>query len=111
MHIQASWICDDEKDAKAAKKCRDKAIEMILIGQALSQYLSDQAGASEAITIDLMRRAGCFQEAIALARETSATAIDDVIKKIIRYEVGLIDDEDVDAHTIDDALNAQAPNW
>ncbi len=111
LTIQASWICDDENDAPAAKNCRERAIEMIEIGEALSQYLSEQAGASEAITIDIMRRAGHFQDATKLAAQTKAGDIEEMIKKIISYEIGLIHNQDIKAHTIDEVMRKQGPSW
>jgi len=111
--INASWICDDENDALAAKKCRERAIEMIEIGQALLlfQNLSDQAGASEAITIDLMRRVSRFQDARNLAEQTKEKEIDNVILKIINFEETLIDNQDIDSHTIDEALKTKGSIW
>ncbi len=113
MAINASWVCDDENDAHAAKKCRERAIEMIEIGQAmlLFQHLSEQTGASEAITIDLMRRVSRFQDARNLAERTKAKEIDDVILKIINYEETLIDNQDIDSHTIDESLKPKGSIW
>jgi hypothetical protein len=113
MAINASWICDDENDAHAAKKCRERAIEMIEIGQAmlLFQHLSEQTGASEAITIDLMRRVSRFQDARNLAEQTKEKEIDDVILKIINYEETLIDNQDIDSHTIDESLKTKGSIW
>jgi hypothetical protein len=113
MAINASWVCDDENDAHAAKKCRERAIELIEIGQAmlLFQHLSEQTGASEAITIDLMRRVSRFQDARNLAEQTKAKEIDDVILKIINYEETLIDNQDIDSHTIDESLKPKGSIW
>jgi hypothetical protein len=109
--IHASWICDDGNNAEAAKDCRERALEMIEIGQALFQHISDQTGASEAITIDLMRRVSRFQDASNLAEQTKAKEIDNVILKIINYEEKLINNQDIDAHTIDEALKTKGASW
>ena len=68
--IHAAWICDDKNKQKASKECRKKAISMIENANAYSQNMGDQAGATEALTIDLMRRAGMFEQALKLAEET-----------------------------------------
>jgi hypothetical protein len=102
--IHAAWICDDENHREAAKHCRRKAISMIEKAHTRSQKIADQSGASEAITIDLMRRAGMFQAALELSENAKAKDIDKKIKQVIEYEVGLIIEKDIDSHTISDAL-------
>jgi len=67
--IYAAWICDDENNHEASKECRKEAISMIEKGEERSQKLAEQAGASEAITIDLMRRAGIYKKSISTGRE------------------------------------------
>ena len=62
--IHAAWICDDKNKQKASKECRKKAISMIESANAHSQKMGDQAGATEVLTIDLMRRAGMFEQAL-----------------------------------------------
>ena len=69
-----------------------------------SHQLVDQAGASEAIIIDLMRRSGMFQSALELVNKTKAMDIEEVVSEVISYQEKLVLAEDMDAHTISEAL-------
>ena len=102
--IYAAWICDEKNKQKASKECRKKAISMIENANAYSQNMGDQAGATEALTIDLMRRAGMFEQALKLAEETKTKDIEEIILQVIAYEESLIESKDIDSHTVSEAL-------
>ena len=102
--IHAAWICDDKNKEKASKECRKKAISMIENANAHSQNMGDQAGATEALSIDLMRRAGMFEQAFKLAEETKSKDIEEIIMQVITYEESLIESKDIDSHTVSEAL-------
>ena len=102
--IHAAWICDDKNKQKASKECRKKAISMIESANAHSQNMGDQAGATEVLTIDLMRRAGMFEQALKLVEETKTKDIEEIILQIIAYEESLIESKDIDSHTVSEAL-------
>ena len=102
--IHAAWICDDENNHDVSTECRKEAISMIKKGEERSEKLADQAGASEAITIDLMRRAGIFEEALAMVEETKTMDVEEIITKVILFEEKLLFSEDIDAHTVAEAL-------
>ena len=103
--IHAAWICDDKNKQKASKECRKKAISMIESANAHSQKMGDQAGATEVLTIDLMRRAGMFEQALKLVEETKTKDIEEIILQIIAYEESLIKINDIDSHTVSEALD------
>jgi len=105
--IHAAWICDDKNKQKASKEYRKKAISMIESANSHSQNMGDQAGATEALTIDLMRRAGMFEQASKLAEETKTKDIEEIILQIIAYEESLIKINDIDSHTVSEALEDQ----
>ncbi|MEE9320228.1 MAG: DUF2225 domain-containing protein [Granulosicoccus sp.] len=105
--IRAAWMCDDANDNVSAVTCRENAVSMIATANALSQDIADQAGASEAITIDLMRRAGMRRQALELAEKTRVQEIDQTIQEVIDYEIRLINRNDVDGHTISEAFDTE----
>ena len=102
--IHAAWICDDKNKQKSSKECRKKAISMIESANAHSQKMGDQAGATEVLTIDLMRRAGMFDQALKLAEDTKTKDIEEIILQVIVYEESLIESKDIDSHTVSEAL-------
>jgi hypothetical protein len=102
--IRAAWICDDNKDLESSTTCRIKAIALIEKANSHGQLLLDQLGANETITIDLMRRSGLHQQALALSQSIQKQDIDDIIRQIVQYQELLIAKSDNDAHTIDEML-------
>ena len=102
--IHAAWICDDEGNVEGSKSCRVQAISMIEQANLHSQQIANQDGASEAITIDLMRRAGLFQQALKLAENIKEKDIEGIIMQVVEYEVALIQSKDIDSHTISEAI-------
>ena len=102
--IHASWICDDDQNFEASIKCRKHAISLIGKANSQAELLSSQTGATEAISIDLMRRVGMFQEAQKLVSQTKEKELDELIFKVIDYEEKLIEMNDIESHTISEAL-------
>ncbi len=105
--IHAAWICDDEQNNEAAKNCRKKAVTIIDKANSQSNKIADQAGASELITIDLMRRSGMFEAALELAELTKKDDIENIIIQIIEFEITLIQLKDTESHTISEALEKE----
>jgi len=102
--IHASWICDDKNNYEESVKCRNRAIYLIGMASLYAQTIAGQAGQSETITIDLMRRAGMFGEALKLAELTKAKEIEETVIQMIRYEEKLIVQKDIQSHTISEVL-------
>ena len=63
-----------------------KSIELIASASEHSQPFADQDGATEAITIDLMRRAGMFQDALSLVEEVRKRKVEDIFKQIVNFQ-------------------------
>ncbi len=62
--IHAAWSCDDDGSDAAAQKCRMKAVTLFQRAKENGQRFAEQAGAEEALMIDLLRRSGQFELAI-----------------------------------------------
>ena len=105
--IHAAWICDDENNLEASAKCRKQAVNLIEKAKNHGQTIADQAGASEAITIDLMRRSGMHQEALELSATMKTENIEEIIMQVIMFEEALIAKADITAHTISEALGEE----
>jgi uncharacterized protein (DUF2225 family) len=105
--IRAAWVCDDRNNYEASRECRRKSVSLIKMANEKEQVVADQVGASEAITLDLMRRAGMFQEALDLVKETKKMDIEEVVRKVISYQEKLVRSKDTDAHTISEALGEE----
>jgi len=103
--IHAAWICDDENNLESSTKCRKQAISLIEKSNNHNQKFTNQAGASETITIDLMRRSGMHQEALELSAALKTEEFEEIIRQVIQYEEELIAKGDTAAHTISEVNN------
>jgi hypothetical protein len=70
--IEAAWVCDDEDLPGAATRCRLRAMELLRGSKPGSLY-SDKS-TEYAVIVDLLRRAGRFEDAIAQADVALAEA-------------------------------------
>lgn len=99
--IAAAWICDDHENEQESQKCRLQGLSMIEKAKAESQEFSEEPGATQAVSIDLMRRVGMFEEAMSLAKVSlQSDDMLDIIQDIIRFEMELIKSKDTGVHTI-----------
>ena len=101
--IHAAWACDDAGFNANAQKCRKRAVMLLQKAKEKGQSFAEQAGAEEAIMVDLMRRSSQFELALKLC--------DDVLKKtksiiadILQFQRILISKKDVTCHTIAEAM-------
>ncbi len=102
--IHAAWVCDDEEKHESAKKCRDKAADMIVNAIEAGQRVSAQRGAEVAILTDLLRRAGRFSEAKQFISSKRIEIKDDIILKVLAFQEVLIARRDMSCHTIAEAI-------
>lgn len=102
--IHAAWACDDSGDDESAKKCRMRAVGLIKVAVSSGQKFSGQSGADVAITVDLLRRAGQFDEALQIIDEKQAEINDKIIRKILIFQKELILRSDNQCHTISSAM-------
>lgn len=103
--IRAAWICDDRSNINKAIIHRKLALEHIEKAMSMGQMIIEQEGTTEAIKIDLLRRSGMFEQAIALCDVASEMDIDDLLLKIIKYQISLIQMKDMEAHKIPESIN------
>jgi hypothetical protein len=72
--------------------------------EASGQKLSEQPGASTAILVDLLRRAGDLDEAAEIIEKSEESFSDKIIIQVVDYERKLIRAGDLGCHTISEAL-------
>lgn len=102
--IHAAWICDDNNNIESSTKCRKQAIALIEKANNHGQIFIDQAGANEAIIIDLMRRSGMHQQALELSKSIKNEDIEEIILQIIQYQEVLIAKNDTAAHIMSEVI-------
>lgn len=102
--VKAAWVCDDAGEVDGARRCRDRAVELIELGAAEGDQLVDDLDAEAAVKADLLRRAGRFDEASECAREALDEGADDsFLRRLLEYQLELVRRSDDAARTTDDA--------
>ena len=94
--IEAAWVCDDEDLPEAATRCRLRAIELLR---------ADQSTEYELI-VDLLRRAGRFEDAIAQADAALADA-EGELAAVLAFSRSIALAGDSGPYTVDAAIEAQ----
>jgi len=101
--IHAAWVCDDSDHLEQAIACRQRAVEAIARAEEHGQRLTEQEGAGTAILVDLLRRSGRFDKARRAIAERCGTIADDIILRVLDFQMWLIDQDDKSCHTIAEA--------
>ena len=102
--IHAAWACDDSKNNESAKKCRIKAVELIKNAESNGQTITDEPEADIAITVDLLRRSGQFNEALQIIEQNHGEIKGEIIGKVLEFQKELILRSDDQCHTANEAL-------
>jgi hypothetical protein len=102
--IHAAWACDDAGAGQWAAKCRKRASELLVRAREMGQWFAEDAGLEEAILVDLLRRAGRFEEALKLCGERLNKEPEETVKVILLYQKALIGKSDDSRHTVAEAL-------
>jgi hypothetical protein len=102
--MRAAWSCDDSGHLDQARKCRQKAAEMLVIAEDDGKQVSEQNGADTAILVDLLRRSGQIEQArkAIVARRGGIT--EEFIARILDFQATLLDKNDVSCHTIAEVI-------
>jgi hypothetical protein len=101
--IHAAWVCDDSGHLDQAAVCRQRAAEALARAEEHGQRLTEQEGAGTAILVDLLRRSGRFDQARRVIAERRDTISDDIILRVLNFQMWLIDQDDESCHTIAEA--------
>jgi uncharacterized protein (DUF2225 family) len=101
--IYAAWACDDAGLDAGAQKCRKRALILLRRARENDQEFAEQAGAEEAIMVDLLRRSGQFELALKACDDGLKKDLEKVISDVLRFQKILIGRSDVACHSIAEA--------
>ena len=112
LYLKAAWACDDHNDTANASLARKKAI--MVFNEYFKQEFSEEQMLYrfedkekedfnlKMIIVDLLRRSESFKEAISLAKELLKSTSDDLLKKILKFQIRLSRKEDTSCHRVEE---------
>ena len=95
--LHAAWVCDDAEDTESAKECRKLAIPLLA---EFKEADPERAETLSLIRADLMRRSSLFEEL--KAEYTSITYSEDLMNKILVFELQLANRKDDKCYKVSD---------
>lgn len=104
LFLKAAWVCDDKERDDLARQWRSHAADQFLAAFGRGELFADQAGSSEALVVDCLRRARQFTKAHKLIRTVKQVECEPVIRKILAFQQILIRRSDVACHSVAEAL-------
>jgi len=102
--LYAAWDCDDADSQDSAMECRRKAYELFRRAKEEGLKLMEDAGGEPALLADILRRCGRFEEAVELCEEGLRVETDDLVCRILEYEMKLAQSGDTGCHNLAEVL-------
>jgi uncharacterized protein (DUF2225 family) len=104
--LRAAWACDDEGKTEQARQCRLQAARHMEKARQNGQSISEspKSATEEALLTDILRRAGEFEQAAAVAHEGLNRQAEETVAKVIQYQLRLIDQQDTACYTVEKAV-------
>lgn len=101
--LRAAWVCDDRRKPEAAAECRNRAADCMAAQRPFPD--SENGITAGAVLVDVLRRAGRFEEAAAECDSLlEFEATKDVLRKVLEYQARLIAARDTGGHTVSEAV-------
>ena len=102
--LHAAWACDDAGPdfASAAVECRNRAVALFLKARKQGQPFLPEPGAEEALLVDLLRRAGRFDEAEAEIQRGLEKAASNFLRRLLMFQRRLCRAQDTRVHRMDE---------
>jgi hypothetical protein len=101
--VYAAWVCDDNQFTKAAEACRGKALALFVAARNHQQAICETAEDELILIIDLMRRKGDFDAALALCEPEIQKPYSEETLSLLNFEKSLIDANDSSCHRTSEA--------
>ncbi len=102
--LKAAWVLDDHRLDGLARRWRSCAADQFMGVLGNGEVLCEQAGASEAILVDCLRRGGRAAKALEVIRYAERGECDPIVRQILTYQRTLIENGDTACRRIEEAL-------
>lgn len=96
-YLKAAWAFDDHHDTENAIEARKKSVDLLM------QYAKIRKKINvEVIVVDVLRRSLQFEEAEKLALDLLERVDNDLMKKILSFQIELINKKDIACYKVSD---------
>jgi hypothetical protein len=102
--LWAAWAADDADDPSATE-WRSNAADLFLAAASALPIGSKESMTMRTRTVDILRRAGRWEEAVVLADKILTDDIDPTIRSVVEFGRGLAQSQERSTHTVQDALS------
>lgn len=110
--LHAAWACDDDPIRfKRANQCRSRLIDMIQGASRRGQKFGAGLESRAAILVDALRRTGNFESAGTTCQEALANEPDDFLRKVLQFQLALVDRRSKRAYSLADAARWSPEAW
>ena len=106
--LRAAWVCDDDGDQEQATEFRNRSAETLRQLQPFED--SEEQATTATMLIDVLRRAGRFEEAGKLANQLlkfKAVKRSEVMLAVVKFQIGLCESNSSECRKIEDAVKAE----
>ncbi|WP_224246123.1 hypothetical protein [Hyalangium gracile] len=107
--LHAAWVADDEGRPELARQYRSAVADALLARrEALRAWRAgdgDWKGAEVTFLVDVLRRAGRFQEALRELENALQKGVSSIVREILRFERSAIERGDAGGHRLAEALS------
>lgn len=103
-YLRAAWCCDDNRNLEGAKQCRLLALK-VLDDNFNNIVASWDEEALVCLQVDMLRRAGCFEDAIAAAQKELPKAKQDIITSILNFQIAKCNEKDAGLYRVSEAVS------
>jgi hypothetical protein len=112
--MRAAWVCDDVGSAGRARDCRLQALTLFQKASQAGQRFASSPLMEAAVTADICRRVGRFEDALAavergeqILQQDAQTTHVGVIPDVLVFQRQLIQREDAQRYTVAEATSQQ----
>jgi hypothetical protein len=97
--LKAAWMCDDDHDAEAARRCRARALTLFRRAASEGRSFAPDGNAA-CVVADLLRRTRRFDEAVAECERALGSETDQLVRSVLSFQLGLARARDDGRHDL-----------
>jgi hypothetical protein len=101
LYLRVAWVCDDENEVELAREFRRRCaahLESVIVSR--PDAASEAIVTAKLVLVDVLRRAGMFEEAMGHCEELLQQELDEGSRRVARYQTSLIRTRDDACHQI-----------